>query len=73
MVVIGEGEPGDAPLLFVGEKIGRGFGPEVDVAVDPLDGDAAMWVMGKTPKGQGWKLDLDYKGDAKNWLEVDDV
>ncbi len=35
------------------------------------DGDTAMWVMGKTPKGQGWKLDLDYKGDAKNWLEVE--
>jgi fructose-1,6-bisphosphatase II / sedoheptulose-1,7-bisphosphatase len=37
-VVIGEGEPDDAPLLYVGEKVGRGFGPEVDVAVDPLDG-----------------------------------
>lgn len=35
------------------------------------DGDTAMWVMGKTPKGQGWKLDLDYKGDSKNWLEVE--
>jgi len=35
------------------------------------DGDTAMWVMGKEPKGQGWKLDLDYKGDSKNWLEVE--
>lgn len=35
------------------------------------DGDTAMWVMGKAPKGQGWKLDLDYKGDTKNWLEVE--
>ena len=35
------------------------------------DGDTAMWVMGKAPKGQGWKLDLDYKGDSKNWLEVE--
>ena len=35
------------------------------------DGDTAMWVMGKTPRGEGWKLDLDYKGDTKNWLEVE--
>ena len=35
------------------------------------DGDTAMWVEGKAPKGQGWKLDLDYKGDTKNWLEVE--
>jgi hypothetical protein len=35
------------------------------------DGDTAMWVTGKTPKGDGWKLDLDYKGDSKNWLEVE--
>ena len=27
--------------------------------------------MGKTPQGGGWKLDLDYKGDTKNWLEVE--
>ncbi|MBL8582131.1 MAG: class II fructose-bisphosphatase [Rhizobiaceae bacterium] len=37
-VVIGEGEADDAPYLFVGEMVGRGDGPEVDVAVDPLDG-----------------------------------
>jgi len=35
------------------------------------DGDTAVWVMGKAPKGDGWKLDLDYKGDSKNWLEVE--
>jgi hypothetical protein len=35
------------------------------------DGDTAMWVTGKLPKGDGWKLDLDYKGDTKNWLEVE--
>ena len=35
------------------------------------DGDTAMWVTGKTPQGEGWKLDLDYKGDSKNWLEVE--
>jgi hypothetical protein len=35
------------------------------------DGDTAIWVMGKTPKGEGWKLDPEYKGDSKNWLEVE--
>jgi len=37
-VVIGEGEKDDAPMLFNGEKVGDGTGPEVDVAVDPVDG-----------------------------------
>ena len=35
------------------------------------DGDTAIWVMGKAPRGDGWKLDLEYKGDSKNWLEVE--
>ncbi len=35
------------------------------------DGDTAVWVVGKPPKGDGWKLDPTHKGDAKNWLEVD--
>jgi fructose-1,6-bisphosphatase II / sedoheptulose-1,7-bisphosphatase len=37
-VVIGEGEMDEAPMLFVGEKVGSGEGPEVDIAVDPLEG-----------------------------------
>lgn len=37
-VVVGEGERDDAPTLFVGEKVGSGNGPGVDVAVDPLEG-----------------------------------
>jgi fructose-1,6-bisphosphatase II len=37
-VVIGEGEKDDAPMLFNGEKVGDGTGPDVDVAVDPIDG-----------------------------------
>ena len=36
--VIGEGEKDDAPMLFNGEQIGDGTGPDVDVAVDPIDG-----------------------------------
>ena len=35
------------------------------------EGDTAIWIMGRAPKGEGWKLDLDYKGDSKTWLEVE--
>src|SRR5438105_1048727 len=38
IVAIGEGEKDEAPMLFVGEKVGNGLPPEVDVAVDPVDG-----------------------------------
>ncbi|MGH7635821.1 MAG: class II fructose-bisphosphatase, partial [Gemmatimonadaceae bacterium] len=38
VVVIGEGEKDEAPMLFVGEEVGNGLPPEVDVAVDPVDG-----------------------------------
>ena len=38
VVVIGEGEKDEAPMLYNGEEIGSGTGPEVDVAVDPLEG-----------------------------------
>lgn len=37
-VVIGEGERDEAPMLYIGEGLGTGFGPQVDVAVDPLEG-----------------------------------
>src|SRR5687767_9439578 len=38
VVVIGEGEKDEAPMLYNGEQVGSGTGPEVDVAVDPLEG-----------------------------------
>jgi len=46
-VVIGEGEKDDAPMLFNGEQVGDGTGPEADVAVDPIDGTTL------TAKGMG--------------------
>jgi fructose-1,6-bisphosphatase II len=48
VVVIGEGEKDEAPMLFNGEEIGDGSGPEVDVAVDPLEGTrlAALGIPG---------------------------
>ena len=38
MVVIGEGERDQAPMLFIGERVGTGKGPRVEIAVDPLEG-----------------------------------
>src|SRR6266481_2849807 len=38
VIVIGEGEKDEAPMLFNGERVGNGSGPQVDVAVDPLEG-----------------------------------
>ncbi|MEM9349468.1 MAG: class II fructose-bisphosphatase [Pseudomonadota bacterium] len=37
-VVIGEGERDEAPMLYIGEEVGMGKGPEVDIALDPLEG-----------------------------------
>jgi fructose-1,6-bisphosphatase II / sedoheptulose-1,7-bisphosphatase len=37
-IVIGEGERDEAPMLFIGEKVGSGDGPKVDIALDPLEG-----------------------------------
>ena len=45
-VVIGEGERDEAPMLFIGEKVGSGKGPKVDIALDPLEGTTL------TAKGQ---------------------
>src|SRR5947199_6330831 len=42
VVVIGEGEKDEAPMLFNGEEVGTGQGPECDVAVDPIDGTTLM-------------------------------
>ena len=58
-VVIGEGEIDEAPMLYIGEKVGCGGGPEVDVAVDPVEGTNlvakglpnAIAVVGVAPKG----------------------
>jgi fructose-1,6-bisphosphatase II len=59
-VVIGEGEMDEAPMLYIGEQVGSMQGPEVDVAVDPLEGteivakglNNAMSVIAVAPKGQ---------------------
>ncbi|MDG7053443.1 MAG: class II fructose-bisphosphatase [Wolbachia endosymbiont of Alcedoecus sp.] len=58
-IVIGEGERDEAPMLYIGEKVGTGNGPEIDIAVDPLEGtticahykQGAMSVLAATKKG----------------------
>ncbi|MCP3422869.1 class II fructose-bisphosphatase [Nocardioides pinisoli] len=58
-VVIGEGEKDNAPMLFNGEQVGDGTGPECDVAVDPIDGTTltakgmsnAISVLAVSPRG----------------------
>lgn len=45
-VVIGEGEMDEAPMLYIGEKLGTGIGPEVDVAVDPVEGTSILAAGG---------------------------
>ena len=42
VVVIGEGEKDEAPMLYIGEQIGDGSTPEVDIAVDPIDGTTML-------------------------------
>ena len=59
VVVIGEGEKDNAPMLFNGEEVGDGTGPACDVAVDPIDGTTlaakgmtnAISVMAVAPRG----------------------
>ncbi len=59
VVVIGEGERDEAPMLFIGEKVGTGEGPEVDIALDPLEGTTltakdmpnALAVIAMGPRG----------------------
>ena len=42
VVVIGEGEKDEAPMLYIGERIGDGSEPKVDIAVDPIDGTTLL-------------------------------
>lgn len=58
-VVIGEGERDEAPMLYIGEKIGKGEGPKLDIAIDPLEGTTltaqgranAISVVAAAPRG----------------------
>jgi fructose-1,6-bisphosphatase II / sedoheptulose-1,7-bisphosphatase len=59
VIVIGEGERDEAPMLYVGERVGLGHGPKIDIALDPLEGTSltakamanALAVMAWAPTG----------------------
>ncbi len=46
-IVIGEGERDEAPMLFIGEKVGPGKGPQIDIACDPLEG-TSITALGRS-------------------------
>ncbi len=58
-IVIGEGERDEAPMLYIGEEVGLGSGPEIDIALDPLEGTTltakampnALAVLAFAPRG----------------------
>lgn len=67
VVVIGEGEMDEAPMLYIGEKIGNGHAPQVDVAVDPLEGTNLV------AKGYGNAMAVVAIADKGNLLHAPDM
>ncbi len=66
-VVIGEGERDEAPMLYIGEKVGTGKGPKVDIALDPLEGTTI------TAKGGPGALAVIAFAEAGGFLHAPDV
>jgi fructose-1,6-bisphosphatase II / sedoheptulose-1,7-bisphosphatase len=66
-VVIGEGERDEAPMLYIGEKVGSGQGPKIDIALDPLEGTTI------TAKGGPNALAVIAMADAGGFLHAPDV
>src|ERR1700733_2384681 len=66
-VVIGEGERDEAPMLYIGEKVGLGEGPAIDIALDPLEGTTI------TAKGGMNALAVIAMADEGGFLNAPDV
>jgi fructose-1,6-bisphosphatase II / sedoheptulose-1,7-bisphosphatase len=66
-VVIGEGERDEAPMLYIGEKVGTGHGPKIDIALDPLEGTTI------TAKGGANALAVVAMAESKGFLNAPDV
>jgi fructose-1,6-bisphosphatase II / sedoheptulose-1,7-bisphosphatase len=66
-VVIGEGERDEAPMLYIGEKVGTGQGPKIDIALDPLEGTTI------TAKGGMNALAVIAMADEGGFLNAPDV
>ena len=67
-VVIGEGERDEAPMLFIGERVGNRGGPKVDIAVDPLEGIHEVHVE-MNARGFG-QSSIDYPRSAYYMVKV---
>ena len=67
VVVIGEGERDEAPMLYIGEEVGKGNGPAVDIALDPLEGTTI------TAKGGTNALAVIAMSDKGGFLNAPDV
>jgi fructose-1,6-bisphosphatase II / sedoheptulose-1,7-bisphosphatase len=66
-VVIGEGERDEAPMLYIGERVGTGAGPKIDIALDPLEGTTI------TAKGGSNALSVIAMADEGGFLNAPDV
>ena len=66
-IVIGEGERDEAPMLFIGEKVGPGKGPEIDIACDPLEGTTI------TALGRSEAISVIAAAEAGNFLHSPDT
>jgi fructose-1,6-bisphosphatase II / sedoheptulose-1,7-bisphosphatase len=66
-VVIGEGERDEAPMLYIGEKVGNGHGPKIDIALDPLEGTTI------TAKGGPNALAVIAMAESGGFLNAPDV
>lgn len=67
LVVIGEGEKDNAPMLFNGEEVGNGQGPACDIAVDPIDGTSL------TAAGRGHAISMIAVSDRGSMLDASSV
>ena len=75
MELLAEETPSNKPVRVVGRFCGAslcgGLGPRPHPSAWVLqDEDASVWVIGKEPKGKGWRLDPTYQGDTSRWVEV---
>jgi fructose-1,6-bisphosphatase II len=67
VVVIGEGEKDEAPMLYTGERVGTGEPPEVDVAVDPVEGTT---LLAEGMPGAIAVLAIAERGSLYNWAGI---
>lgn len=75
MDLLDEATPSGTPVRVVGRFCGANLCGGLGTAPSPKawvldDGTTAVWVIGKEPKGKGWRFDPAYRGDTSRWIEV---